>query len=109
MKEGSHYCRYIDKAICEGYGSDFSLAVPEAIGLGDENCTFIWSASADQRRVEEAKREHILPFDFHCEELLKCAMAVLEEDLKKAVYDRCKAQFEEEFTETDLFESVCAQ
>lgn len=109
VKEGSHYCRYIDRAICEGYGSDFSLEVPEAIGLGSARCIFIWNAPADQKKVEETKREYILPFDFHCRELLKHALAVLDEDLRKAVYEKCRAQFEEEFPDTDLFKASSLQ
>lgn len=106
LKEGSHYCRYIDKAICEGYGSDFSLDLKEAIGLGDARCIFIWNAIADQKKVEETKREYILPFDFHCEELLKHALAALDGDMKRGVYDKCKAQFIDAFSESGPFENV---
>ena len=103
LKEGSHYCRYIDKAICEGYDAAFSLDVPEALGLGDRRCVFIWNAPADQKKVQETEREHILPFDFHCEELLRHALDVLDGDMKAAVYAKCRSQFEEEFGDTGLF------
>ena len=106
LKEGSHYCRYIDKAICEGYAADFSLDVPEALGLGDRRCVFIWTAAGDQKKIQETEREHILPFDFHCKELLEHALAALDGDLKKTVYEKCRSQFEEEFGDTGLFEEA---
>ena len=85
---GSFYCRYIDKAICEGYDGDFGLELKSAIGLGDERCLFSWSAKADRKKVEESERRYVLPFDHHCRELLECAAEVLPgEVIKKAKQD----------------------
>ncbi len=103
LKEGSHYCRYIDRAICEGYGSDFSLDVAEAIGLGGECCIFIWNAPCDQTKIAKTRREFVQSFDFHCEELLNHAMAVLDEDLQAIVYAACRTKYAEEFGETGPF------
>ncbi len=78
QKEGAYYCRWIDSSLCEGFDGSFSLTVPSAIGLGDRNCRFVW----DERSSEaEKKTSFVLPFSFHCRELMETAKEVLYEDV----------------------------
>ena len=100
---GPYYCRYIDKAICEGYASDFSLDVSETIDGGDARCVFKWSAPADKDLVTGTKKEHILPFDFHCKEMLESVKNVLDKELCETVLKKTQRDFEEEFGDSDLF------
>ncbi len=80
LEYGTHYCRYIDSSICEGYGSSFTLDVRESKGRGDEYCVFVWNQEYDPARLEAGERKHILDFDFHCRELLDTAAEILEDD-----------------------------
>ena len=100
---GPYYCRYIDKAICEGYASDFSLDVSETIGGGNARCVFKWSAPADKDLVTGTKKAHILPFDFHCKEMLESVKNVLDKELCETVLKKTQRDFEEEFGDSDLF------
>ncbi len=81
MEYGRYYCRYIDQALCEGFDGNFSLHIPKMLSAGDDMCRFIWTEKADAERAAVRKAElkdtYILPFDFHCEELLGCAERVL--------------------------------
>jgi len=81
---GRYYCRYIDKALCKGFDGSFDLQVESVLSHGDPECRFVWSEAADQIYVQERKNEnkdrYILPFDFHVEEFLQCASAVLEQN-----------------------------
>ena len=84
---GPYYCRYIDKAICDGFDGSFSLEVPAAIGLGDEECVFLWSEKADPELIGLSEKKHILSFDHHCKELCECAGRYLSEELMKKIKD----------------------
>lgn len=97
---GPYYCRYIDKAIAEGYGSDFTLQVEETIGQGDERCIFKWTAQADETLLNESERKHILPFEKHCKDLLNSAEKYLDE----TILAKTKEDFEKEFGKTKLFD-----
>ena len=99
---GSYYCRYIDQAICEGFDGPFDLEVPSAIGLGDEECIFIWSKKADQELINESERKYILPFDFHCRELCDCAGRFLSEDLMRKIKDEFVTIFKDELSSDEL-------
>ncbi|MBR5755714.1 MAG: L-2-amino-thiazoline-4-carboxylic acid hydrolase [Erysipelotrichaceae bacterium] len=86
LEYGTYYCRCIDRSICDGYGSSFSLDVRKTKGQGDDECLFVWDESYDQKRLEESERKHILDFDFHCKELLDTAMEIIEdENIKKEI------------------------
>ena len=108
LEYGSYYCRYIDKAICEGYDGDFSLDVKETLSHGDKECVFIWNRKADRQLIEkrrdEAKGEWIKDFDFHCKELYECAKDVLKD--KKKILDLISKDYEmlqsEEISSEDL-------
>lgn len=82
LEYGKYYCRYIDQALCEGFAGSFSLNIPSTLSGGDDMCRFIWTEKADAERVAARRSEignkYILPFDFHCEELLECAGRVFE-------------------------------
>ena len=85
LKEyGTYYCRYIDKAICEGFAGNFDLKVPHRLADGDTQCCFIWSDSVDKEELARIKKaagdKWILPFTFHCEELCESAMEVLDDE-----------------------------
>ena len=103
LEYGTYYCHFIDKAICEGYDGGFTLDVPKALGYGDDECVFLWSAEADQKKVEGSEKKHILPFDFHCKELLSCAKEVIDKDHFNDILNNTKAAcvesglFEEDF------------
>ncbi len=79
---GRYYCRYIDQALCEGFDGSFDLKVESVLSHGDPECRFVWSEASDPDYVQKTKSEnkdrYILPFDFHTEEFLQCASAVLE-------------------------------
>lgn len=87
LKYGQYYCRYIDRALCDGFSGDFSLKISSVLSAGDDACCFEWSGAADQETVNSRKKElrdtYILPFDFHCEEMLECAAQVLGNDGQK--------------------------
>jgi hypothetical protein len=90
---GTYYCHYIDKAICKGFDSDFDLNVPKALGYGDEECVFEWSAHGDEQIVKNTKKEHILPFDFHCKELYDCACRILPEGCREEILEEVRIAF----------------
>ena len=79
---GCYYCRYIDQGICAGYRGEFSLAVPSAIGLGDEKCIFHWTQSYDPVQLEKDRsvtgESNIKPFSFHCRDLYDCFAGFLD-------------------------------
>ena len=74
---GTLYCRYVDAALAEGFGGSFTLDVQQAIGKGDETCIFRWNRPYDADKVMARKQadheRYILPFSFHCRELLETA------------------------------------
>lgn len=98
LEYGPYYCRYIDKAICEGFDGSFDLEVPSAIGLGDEECIFIWSEKADPELIDSSEKKYILPFDFHCKELYECAGRSLSDDLMKKIKDEFAKIFKDELS-----------
>ena len=83
LNYGTYYCRYIDKAICKGFAGSFDLEVKETISSGDGRCNFIWNEAVDEEELRRLKSEAedmwILPFEFHVEELLECAMKILKD------------------------------
>ena len=87
LEYGSYYCRYIDKAICEGFDGSFSLKLLSAIGLGDKECVFIWSDKADPELIDSSEKKYILSFDRHCKELYECAGNYLSGDLMEKIRD----------------------
>ena len=87
---GSYYCRFIDKAICEGFNKDLLLDVNTSIGLGDRNCEFVWHEKADEEKVRNTRREHILPFDHHCKELYDCMEKHLPEKQRAIILEEIK-------------------
>ncbi len=94
LEYGRYYCRYIDKAICRGYDEDLKLDVEESLGCGDERCIFIWHQGADENRVLNSERKHILDFDHHCRELFSCMKEELEEDDRDRIAGRVEEEFE---------------
>ena len=84
LNYGTYYCRYIDKAICEGFDGDFSLDVQKSMGRGDDECIFCWNSSADKGYIDDQKKKAqdkwIRSFDLHCEELYACAKEILADD-----------------------------
>ena len=78
---GSYYCRWIDKAIAEGFAGSFSLSVPCTKGAGDPVCRFVWDEAYDPSYVNREKQarssSYVRPFSRHCEELLSSAEDVL--------------------------------
>ncbi|MEE3425726.1 MAG: hypothetical protein VZR26_09190, partial [Erysipelotrichaceae bacterium] len=75
----------------------------ETIGGGDERCVFKWSAPVDKDLVTGTKKAHILPFDFHCKEMLESVKKVLDKELCETVLKKTQRDFEEEFGDSDLF------
>lgn len=82
MSYGPLYCQYIDKAIAEGFDGSFALHVKGILSAGDARCEFIWDRPADEAYVADIrssrKESLILPFSFHCRELLECTRSVLD-------------------------------
>lgn len=97
LEYGRYYCRYIDQALCEGFDGSFSLEIPASMGHGDDHCTFVWSQAADEKEAalkkERLGEERFLPFDFHCQELLECAAAVLEEHRYSGILNDLEDEF----------------
>lgn len=91
MSYGPLYCRYIDKAIAEGFGGTFTLHVGSILSAGDPHCEFIWDRPADEAYVSEVRNSRkeslILPFSFHCRELLECTRDVLEKNVPDQARD----------------------
>lgn len=103
---GQYYCHFIDLAICRGYAGTFTLDVKEALGKGDSRCIFCWSQGADQKRISEEKEKNgnkwILPFSFHCKELLAAYReAVTDDQLRNRVLEQTKEEFFRLFPEAD--------
>ena len=97
LQYGPFYCRYIDKAVCEGFNGDFSLDLDKAIGLGDESCEFRWNEKYDKDYLACHPKNWILSFDFHCKELLETASEILDEDIRDKVLKDVDEEFEEIF------------
>ena len=95
LKYGKYYCRYIDKAIAQGFEGDFSLEVKKTISAGDGSCEFVWNSSADKNHIEEEKikKDHVLPFSFHVKELLECAREVLKRYDLENIIDKTTAEY----------------
>ena len=93
LEYGTYYCRYIDKAICEGYDPKLKLEVREALGYGDGRCLFIWNSKADEELVTQSERRHILDFDHHCAELFSCMREQLPEEDRGEIAESVAAQF----------------
>ena len=97
---GPYYCKYIDEAIVEGFDPNLVLNVKEALGRGDARCVFEWLQAADEEKVSSAERRHILPFDFHCKEMLECAKKILSES--DPSLDPALKQFKGYFPDTKI-------
>ena len=97
LEYGPYYCRYIDKAICEGFNGVFSLDLVSAIGLGDSQCEFRWNEPYDKDYLSNHPKKWILSFDFHCRELLDTAYETLDEDIRDKLLDDAEREFEEIF------------
>ena len=84
LKEGTLYCHYVDDGLTEGFCGSFKLTVEQAIGKGDPCCVFRWNEAADAAAVASRKAEdcgkYILPFSFHCQELLDTVKETLQEN-----------------------------
>ena len=94
---GTYYCRYIDQALCEGFGGSFWLDIPSSMGKGDSQCLFVWSEAVDEQFVAKEKKRlndaYILPFDFHVKELLECARQVLREKNLEYLADKTLEEY----------------
>ncbi|MBR3358712.1 MAG: L-2-amino-thiazoline-4-carboxylic acid hydrolase [Solobacterium sp.] len=91
LKEGTLYCHYVDNGLADGFGGSFGLTVKQAIGKGDPCCVFRWNEPADpdytaSRKAEDSGK-YILPFSFHCQELLD----TVKETLQEAAPDHAEA------------------
>lgn len=100
---GSHYCRYIDKAICEGFDGAFDLKVSSVLSQGDSCCRFEWTEGADPELVIKNKTDAkwILPFSFHCKELYQCARDVLGKHHKEKIINEAEREFLELFPDAE--------
>lgn len=106
MEYGPYYCRYIDQAICEGFNGDFDLKISSVLSQGGSCCRFEWSGCADEKTVSEGKATSnwILPFSFHCLELLECAKEVLRKHGREEILEEVKQKYVKIFPENeDLF------
>ncbi len=87
LSYGTIYCHCIDDAICRGFDGGFQLDVQKAIGKGDDTCRFVWNGCTDEKLLKEKRETYgerfILPFSFHCRELI----AVTGQYLKEKGYD----------------------
>ena len=92
---GSHYCRYIDKAICEGFDGGFDLKVSSILSKGDQCCRFEWTEGADPEFIAEQRtdRKWILPFSFHCRELFQCTQNVLRKHSREEIAEEAEREF----------------
>lgn len=95
LEYGSYYCRYIDKAICEGFDGGFDLRVSSVLSKDDPCCRFEWTEEADPEFIVTNKTdaEWILPFSFHCKELYECAMDVLRKHSKEEILEEAEREF----------------
>ena len=106
MEYGPYYCRYIDQAICEGYGGGFDLKASSILSQGDPCCRFEWTQGADPEFVAENRKDAkwILPFSFHCRELYGCAEETLKKFNKETILEEVKREYVRIFPENrDLF------
>ena len=96
---GRLYCRYIDKAIAEGFAGSFRLTVKEAFGYGDNRCVFFWDSSCDTERLAGARKKngqrYIRPFSFHSQELIDTYREAFPED--EDIIDQAKDSFSQLF------------
>lgn len=93
LEYGRYYCRYIDKALCEGFGGDFDLKLDKAIGFGDVKCEFRWDQSFDEEYLKSHPKKWILPFDFHCKELYETAYEILDENIRDKILEDVDKEF----------------
>ena len=82
VKYGNYYCQYIDQAIAEGFGGDFTLEVSKTLGHGADHCEFCFDKGVDAAYIREMKKDErwIRDFTFHFNELSECIAAVLGND-----------------------------
>ena len=97
LEYGRYYCRYIDKAICEGFAGDFSLELNKAIGFGDDNCEFVWNEKYDKNYLSSHPKKWILPFSFHIKELRQTAYEVLDEKIRDKILKDVDEEFKKIF------------
>ena len=100
LEYGKHYCRSIDRAIAQGFGGGFELISDGTLSEGSEECRFLWTAAADERYVREQKEKAdgrwILPFEFHCRELLETASRFLPADIIEEIRYEYRKQRQED-------------
>ena len=106
LKEGTLYCHYVDDGLAKGFDGSFALNVEKAIGKGDDCCIFHWNEAADPDYVAKRKEadagKWILPFSFHCEELLDSVEMILRIEAKDscdAIVQAALQEFHEIFPE----------
>lgn len=96
---GRLYCRYIDKAIAEGFAGTFGLTVREAFGYGNDRCVFYWDEACDTEKLAEARKKngqkYIRPFSFHSQELIDTYRTVFPEDAD--IIEQAKNSFTQMF------------
>lgn len=84
VEYGSHYCRYIDQALCDGFNGEFALDVEGILPEGERDCVFRWNTGADQKLIEDRKKQnggkYIRDFTYHTDELIQCAREILDDD-----------------------------
>ena len=95
LKYGSYYCKYIDRAICEGFKGGFDLKVSSVLSQEDPCCHFEWTQGADLEYIIENKKDArwILPFSFHCLELYECAYDTLKKHNKEKILEEAKQEY----------------
>jgi hypothetical protein len=100
LSEGPLYCTCIDKAIAQGFAGSFTLSVEKTLSYGDPYCEFVYSSPVDPDQLNQKRSscsDLILPFDFHCRELLACADEVLSKEIPEKE-EIMMAAVREEFT-----------
>ena len=100
LSEGPLYCTCIDKAIAQGFAGSFTLSVEKTLSYGDPYCEFVYSSPVDPDQLNQKRSscsDLILPFDFHCRELLACADEVLSREIPEKK-ESMMAAVREEFT-----------
>ena len=95
LSYGTYYCRWIDRAIAEGFDGSFTLSVPQTKGAGASVCRFVWDQPVSALKSE---RPYLLPFSFHIEELRHTAEDVLRSiapEYAEAILKRTEDAFQE--------------
>ena len=80
MEEGLHYCRYVDKALVEGFNSSLELGLKTIKPEGYDYCEFEWNEASLDEIQEVDEKNRIMPWDFHIAHLFNCIIELLPED-----------------------------